>query len=452
MKLKKIFKRKHIKSDIVPYEKSRKIGMRVRNNYSFDPEITGLVAHHLIHKLQETELKQKIKAGHRVRVCFLIDTATRLSAGTVYEHMKNHKLFKPFMVLYQSFDDRFDMNPTAYEEHLRDLETLRKKGYTVYDGYDKNGNFIQIDEFSPDIVFLTAPYLDYQETYLSNIYLNLNFLTCYLTYGINSSNSYAYHYNNRRISSCWKYFVETRTDYEELIRYSAHCGTNAVLTGYPKLDVYAKPLADCKIPKKIDNGKPIVIYAPHHSIKADWEPSNIATFHLYYDKMLEMVKNNPDINFVFKPHPNLVFSVENKNIMTAKEYQDYIRQWENLPNGICVQDGEYIELFRHSDLLIMDCGSFIAEWLPTGKPCMYLVNPERDLTKYMDGFSLLCRKILDKYYLCYSQEDINNYFNQIMKQHIDTKSEERIKLVDEIFINIGTAGHTIVNKLEKILL
>lgn len=451
----KLYK-KHNKSGIIPYEKSRDRGEIIRNDYCFNTELNGLMLTHTLNKLKELELKQSIRnrqggVSKKVRVCFLIDTASRLSANSVYTNMTKNNFFDPFMVLYQSYGDDFQKNSALYTEHIRDLKILRDAGYKVFDGYDKSGHFIPLENFTPDIVFVTAPYLDYQDTYLSNIYLNINFLTCYLTYGINSSNSYSYHYNNRRINSCWKYFVETRTDYEELLRHSIHCGTNTVLTGYPKLDSYAKPLKKCKIPAKIDNGKPIVIYAPHHSIRNTWEASNIATFHLYYKYFLNLAKENSNINFVFKPHPNLIFAVSEKKIMTTAEYERYIFDWNNLPNGIVIQTGDYIDLFRRSDLMIMDCGSFIGEWLPTGKPCMYLINPERDKTTYMDGFSLLCQKILSKYYLCHNTDEISRFFDLIINQHQDPLKEDRQKLIESVFINIGTAGEYIMKYLENIL-
>lgn len=448
----KIFGRhKQKPSGIISYDKSRVAGDLIRNNYNFNTELNGLIATHTLNKLKELELKCAVRNGKRVRVCFLIDTATRLSANSVYRNMLQNDLFEPFMVLYQSYDDNFAKNPTAYSEHMRDLTTLRDAGYNVFDGYEENGNFIPLENFKPDIVFVTAPYLDYQNTCLTNIYLNINFLTCYLTYCIKSSNSYGYHYNNRRINSCWKYFVETRTDYDELIRHSIHCGTNAVLAGYPKLDAYAKPITECKIPKKIDNGNPIVIYAPHHSIKNTWEPSNIATFHLYYKDFMKLAHDNPNVNFVFKPHPNLIFAVAEKGIMTSSEYEKYISDWNNLPNGIVVQNGDYIDLFRRSDLMIMDCGSFIGEWLLTGKPCMYLVNPERDPQTYMDGFSLLCRKILSKYYLCHDASEIAKFFDLIINKHKDPLKDERTKLANNVFVNVGHAGEYIVKYLENLL-
>ena len=116
-----------------------------------------------------------------------------------------------------------------------------------------------------------------------------------------------------------------------------------------------------------------------------------------------------------------------------------------------LRDGEYIDLFRKSDLMITDSGSFILEWLPTEHPCMYLVNPRRNPKTYLDGFSTTARKALEKYYLCYNKKDIEKYFSLLMFDKQDPMKDERIKLKDEIFINIGSAGQKIVDYLTTLL-
>ena len=448
---KKMEKYKKLVRDDMSYDYNRGIGDVIRNDYDFNEQLNGLMLSSSLNKIKELDLKRKIKEGKKVRVCFLIDDVSRFSANTVYKEMLNNELFEPFVVLINQIDGNFFKNENSWNLHLKSIDILTKQGYKVFNGYDANKNLIPIETFKPDVIFMTAPYLDYQDTTLTNIYINTNYLVCYMSYSFETINSYTYHYNNRRIASCWKNFVYSKEDYIENLRYSKFCGVNTVLSGYPKLDAYSKPIEICKIPSKIDNGKPIVIYAPHHSIRDNWEPVNLATFHIYYKYFLDLVKSNPNINFVFKPHPTLVVKVVEQSIMTKEEYQSYINEWDNQPNGLYVFDGEYIDLFRKSDLLIQDSGSFIAEWLPTDKPCMYLVNPERNRETYMNGFSILGRKILEKYYLCHSQEDIERFFKMIMFDKQDPLKEERCKLKDELFINIGCAGQKIVEYLTDIL-
>ena len=447
----KMNKYKTFVPDIMSYEYNRLDGEKIRNDYNFNEQLDGLMLSAALNKIKELDLKRKVREGKKINVCFLIDDIAKFSASSVYREMEKSDLFEPYILLYDHKDGSFCENDIIYKNHVKALQYFKNNNFDVYDCFDSDRSIIPLEKFDIDILFMTAPYLDYHDTILNNIYLNINYLVCYLSYYFPTINNYNYHYNNRRIASCWKNFVASKEDYKEFVKYSKYCGTNCILTGYPKLDVYQKPINECKINKKIDNGKPIVIYAPHHSIMNDWEPCNLSTFHLYHEYFLNLAKSNPDVNFVFKPHPVLILKVVEKNIMTTEEYQNYINEWDSLPNGLYVYDGEYIDLFRKSSLLITDCGSFIAEWLPTNAPCMYLINPERNQKQYFDGFFTSTRKILEKYYLCHNTDDISRYFDLIINKKEDPLKNDRINVQQEIFINIGKAGKTITTYLENIL-
>ena len=437
------------------YEYLRNKGIQIRNDYSVNSEISDIVNFSILNKLKEIELKKKIQVGQKIRVCFLIDNESKLSILPVYEQMCNSNIFEPFIVLYHdkdtNFNDTSELSNIYKQEILKSYKNFQNKNYNLFLGYDEKFNIIPIDNFYPDIVFLSAAYMDFGGSYFSNVLLNTNYLVCYMNYALNTINFYDYHYNNKAIAGAWKHFVETRDDYYELIKYSKYFGTNAILTGYPKMDDYGKSIEQCNIPPKIDNGNPIVIYAPHWTITHKEECTNLSTFHHYYKYFINLANKTPNINFVFKPHSNLLGAVEQNCIMSLKEYEKYNNEWNNLPNGMVITSGDYIDLFRKSDLMITDCSSFIGEWLPTDKPCIYLVKPERNQKTYMDGFSLMGRKILEKYYLAHNQEEIDKYFKMIMFDKQDPMKEERTKLKDELFINIGCAGQKIVDYLTEIL-
>ena len=421
-----------------------------RGAFTVSNILSDIISFQTLHKIKEKEHKEKVKEGKKIRVCFFLDEIAKWSSRSVYEAMLEHPQFEPFLVLYHAYDT-MRADDRIWNEYSNQYHTLKEKGYNIYPGYDENRNFISLECYEPDIVFLSTPYLSDGPSLLSVEYMNVNYLVCYVSYGMNTINLYEYHYNNRHIYTVWKHFVETREDYEEIMAYSSSCGVNTVLTGYPKLDAYTKPIYRESIHEKINNGNPIVIYAPHWSIRLENEAHDLATFHLYSDYFLSLVKQYPHINFVFKPHPNLGRELVRKGIMTAEEYDVYIQEWDNQPNGLYLFDGDYIELFKLSSLLITDSGSFIGEWLPSGNPCLYLVNPRRNPKRYMEGFSFLGRRMLEQYYLCYTKEDIASYFHILMEEQRDEKKASRVQLQSEIFINIGCAGSKIVEYLHHYL-
>lgn len=437
--------------DVFSYEQNRISCRKKRLDFDYDSNIIGVSLFSQFNKIKELELKNKIRNGKKVRVCFLIDNIAKLSTLSIYEKMCNSNLFEPFLLV--AHEQKYinpELNKECMDTYLAYLD-LKKKYKNVYFAYDENCNVIPIESLKPDIVFTSAAYLDATHSGFTNLKLNCNYLVCYVNYALNTINYYDYHYNNRQISSCWKHFVETVCDYEELTLHSKHLGINAVLTGYPKLDNFSRPIESCKIPSKIDNGKPIVIYAPHWTVHERPEKNiDISTFLEYKDYFFNLANNNTEFNFVFKPHPTLLDELLTYNLMSRDEYINYQNRWNNLKNGILITDGEYIDLFRKSDLLITDCGSFIGEWLPTNKPCIYLIKKKK-IKNFMDIYSLMGRKILEKYYLAHNQKDIENYFKMIMHDKQDPMKEDRIRLKDELFINIGSAGQKIVDYLTEIL-
>ena len=428
---------------------SRTLSRYFRDQHNFSTHLNGLIGMQILRTLQENNVQQKLAHTRKITVAFIIHSLDIFPGKSVYHAMIDHKLFKPIVVLYDFNENQLGANHQLWQNYQHNLQELRQAGYHVYPGYDEQRNFIPLETYQPDIVFVCNPNLDGFNLSLSNTYLNLHFLTCYLNYGFDVVNNYIYHYNNQPINAAWKYFVSTREDYDELLKYSVDYGLNAVLSGHTKLDDYQKPLAECHLPKKIDNHQPIIIYAPHHSIHSTWTTSNLATFHLYHQQFFQLAKNHPHYNFVYKPHPLLANTVVAQKVMSAAQYQQYLDDWRHLPNGLVVTD-EYIDLFRHSDLLITDSGSFIGEWLPTKKPCLYLVNPERDQATYLDGFSPFAQKILHTYYLCHNWEELTTHFNNILVQKIDPYQDARLKVLENNFINFGHAGEFIVNYLENI--
>ena len=96
----------------------------------------------------------------------------------------------------------------------------------------------------------------------------------------------------------WRFFADTRASYKRVLADAEFNGYNTVFTGYPKLDDYKEI-----VKRENDAGRrKKVIYAPHHSLGVS---NNLATFDLYKDKFLALVKKYPEIDFVLKPHTRL---------------------------------------------------------------------------------------------------------------------------------------------------
>lgn len=403
-----------------------------------------------INRVKELAARQKILNNKKLVVFFVISYQAKFGMETVYNEMLNSDIFDPYIYVISAKDSLFNSSPQYFNDCIDSYEFFKNSGYKTILGYDQETQEpLYIEEFNPDIVIYNNPNISTQ-AYFKNMLMNHNFLACYIPYAMNVVNHFGYHYEHRHINYAWKQFCPTSFDYKVNITKSKYGGLNAVNLGYPKLDVYSENINYDNIPSKILNGKKNVIIAPHWSYKLS---DNLATFHLYNKLFVELLDTYKNINFIFKPHPDLMYRIlsnkTDKNLMTYDEYMHYIEYFDKSENGIYFEHGNYIDLFKISSCLITDCGSFIAEYLPSKHPCIYLVNPDKK--NFFEGFNEYGKSILNSYYLAYNAQDIKSHFSDIILKENDYKKELRYDIIKKEFKDIGSSGKNIVRYLKNIL-
>lgn len=153
-------------------------------------------------------------------------------------------------------------------------------------------------------------------------------------------------------------------------------GCNLAVTGNPISDLFAEAAGrrgvEAPAWKNSDQTMKRLIWAPHWTIKNVPGYYCASTFLQVHDTMLQMAEKYADrLQIAFKPHPGL-YNELCQHPEWGKERTDaYYAKWREMPNTQ-LEEGQYINLFVQSDALIHDSGSFIIEYLFTGKPCMYL--------------------------------------------------------------------------------
>ena len=110
--------------------------------------------------------------------------------------------------------------------------------------------------------------------------------------------------------------------------------------------------------------------------------------------------------------------------MTKSEVEDYYNEWAKI--GYVYQMGDYFDIFKSSDLMITDCASFLAEYLPSKKPLIRLI---KDNSIEMSD---LGSKIVSQYYNARNKKEIEYLFQLLAVEKNDYKKKEREKLVVEI--------------------
>lgn len=400
--------------------------------------------YHLNHQVKLNRLRKKVERGKKIKVFFMTHDAAVFGCASVYWSMLKDELFEPYIYVVS----RRDIAYKAFSDDvLKDIAFFENRGYRVISGYDEFWNPKDLHTLNPDILFYDIPKL-YGAAggfYNRMDQLNWEYLTCYVPYSLLMVDSFYYHYHTKCIRETWRFFLDTNASFRRVLADGDFCAFNTVLSGYPKLDDYYNK-EENNLPQKIQNNKRTVIYAPHHSLGVS---NNFATFDLYKDDILRFAKEHPEINFVFKPHPLLPFRLREsyKRGIVDFLYQDYVDEWESMENGVCVTQGDYIGIFKKSDVMITDCGSFIGEYFPSKKPCIYLFNPRK--LKQDEVYTPLASKILNTYYVTRTREELFDNIENVIIQGNDTKRKEREELFDAEFSNIGHSGQYICEYLKQ---
>lgn len=172
------------------------------------------------------------------------------------------------------------------------------------------------------------------------------------------------------------------------------------------------------------SGRKRIIYAPHHSVgDKTMKGCDYGTFLEIGEVMLELAKKYKDkVFFAFKPHPLLwqrLTAYWDESRIAA-----YFKEWQNLENAQ-YENGPYMGLFKHSDAMIHDCSSFIAEYIAMDKPVMFLQKNEH----VADDLNRVFKYAQRVHYHGKSREDIEHFIQMVINGK-DPMSRERHAFID----------------------
>lgn len=356
-----------------------------------------------------------------ISVAFIITEMSVWKGESVFEEMLKHPRFSPFIWLMKDTQIRDDVLSRAKQDAVRDYANAH--GYCCADNISLE---TLREQYHPDIIFLAKPYPGLTR------YSTRDFtqeLVCYLPYAFSAS----------FIPECvcfggagdlfWKRLVENRPVYRGMRSLLMNGGYNLEIVGYPPLDVLMsennEETSD-SVWKKQETACKRVIWAPHWTIPGSGSWFNFSTFLLVAEAMQELVSRyRGRIQFAFKPHPLLKNTLYQQPDW-GKERTDAYYEWWNLQPNTQWESGAYAALFRQSDALIHDCGSFVNEYLCVNKPCMYLQRG-KDFVSPFDPFTT--EALEQCYFHGSSPVDIELFLEHVVLSQADTLCDARKKYI-----------------------
>lgn len=382
------------------------------------------------------------KSDIPLNVVFLVLYPSVWKYDSVYQLMEKDPMFNPLILACPAVDQG--------EEHM--METLngtynylRGKGYKVLKSYnEQTGEYIDVKTLHPDILFYASQWDGHYDVRYQSQTLK-KYLKCYVNYSY-KNNPFEWSIASQFQGRMWMYFSECEDNKKLAMSFNKREFANMRVVGYP---MYDEIIATKEMGKdwKIQNKQlKRIIWAPHHSIEGQDGLLKFSTFLLNADAISILAEKYKDqVQWVFKPHPQLKVVLYRHPDWGKERTDAFYKRWEDGKNTNYV-NGAYVDLFKSSDAMIHDCGSFVVEYLYVNKPVMFLSKYDREGQSNEVG-----KKAFHCHYEGTTAEDIERFIVDVVINGNDTMTEKRQQFYDDILVppNGLSVAENIINEIKK---
>ena len=380
-----------------------------------------------VYQYRLPKLREKVFSKEKIKVVFFPINLGMWKNDYLFRLMMSHPRFEPYIVSFFVPADSRDFQLRNQQEMA---EKFTAKGYPYLDMYDPvSDKWFDAKAFKPDIVFYTQAVDEaYPQYKIKALWKDCLFY--YIPYCMGMEDQRR-GYNTLLDNICERFFAPSAFHKKEYSSYFLNKGKNIVFTGYPSFDYLTKPEHEPTYRWKCNDERKKIIWAPHHSITTQ-DLLSYSNFLTIADDMVALAMKYQDkVQFVFKPHPRLRPKLELMEGWGVERTARYYRQWEMMPNT-CFEDGAYFDLFLTSDALIHDCSTFMAEYLITEKPVMFVMRDDNQLN--LNEYAQRC---FEQHYLGYSINDVERFINEVVLGGNDTRQNERQSFVRNYLLPKG---------------
>ena len=354
-----------------------------------------------------------------VRVLFLTAHTSLFDVYLpIYRAMEADPAFEPRVLAFKRTDIDSDLSEEEVRSFFDNLDIPAQ-----IEGYGEEAIYPPLDASEQDVLFYTLGSVAYPPAYrMENT--APRFLTAYLSYGFLLARLENYQFNQDFHHYAWRLYASTERERGLYTEHSKRYAGNILTVGYPKFDLYrtqfSKPLAGNK-------DRPLVVWSPHWTIGLVYPALNFGCFSDLCAGMSDVFDRFRDqVDFLFKPHPNLKYALKTTGFMSAESYQFYMDSLASKPNVQVWTQGNNIDLFQRSSAMITDSISFLAEYLPSGKPMAFSERPDRVKLSYVG------EKLIDLYTRVRTADDISDFVENIVLQGYDPDKENRMRHVQSL--------------------
>lgn len=394
-------------------------------------------------KGKQRKVFKRIKRTQRVRICFIASSLSMWRFDSLCREFINDHRFSVIVLVHPFNNYTNDVKVGEIEKLKKHFSQqsipflIIKDPMEFYEYKKKNGL---------DIIFYPQPY---GSTYSGSINWrdNLDCLFVYIPYSVGLS-EFKWTCDLPFHNIAFRQYYPTKEQYKAAVPLARNKGRNIRTLGDLRVGEFLKPvrrdpwkdIKDSKTRKRI-------IWAPHFQMRKDVDFSR-PDFEWTYQIMLDIaIKYEDKIQIAFKPHPRLKTELYNHPEWGNERTDEYYHQWATMHNTQR-EEGDFEDLFKTSDAMIHNSGSFTAEYLYVNKPTLYTTCDLDGICRTMHSFGLRC---MDAHYIASTPEDIERFIVDVVLDGKDSLKEARSKVFVDKFNDGLTVAQRIHHDLVKSL-
>lgn len=384
-------------------------------------------------------LRERLLSGGRLRALFLVADESMFPAAPLCRAMSDDASFEPVIAVVPDFRHaardvlpRMERCERSLAASFPSVRMLRLRPLRNGDWPDVLGE--------TDVVCYPTPHDSSFVRYCIRYSAGRDVLPIHVNYGYYRSVYDRAVMSGENYAHFWKVFFECDETMKEYTAHSILKGGNAELSGYVKMDDLALKSSAPRTRKRI-------LVALHHSVEGGKnERLSLANIVRLADFFLSLPVRYRGVDFVFRPHPFLVETLSREDVWGAERTRAYFSQLRSQANVVWSEGPDYFQAFADSDACIQDCGSYLVEYLYTGRPCCYILKSPSDVEA---KFAPLGRKCLDACRIAYDAGDIDAFIRKVVLAGEDDKAAARRALLPSIAVNYPHASIVALNAIKK---
>ena len=352
-----------------------------------------------------------VLSGEKIRLVFLVITPELWSSvEPLWERSKMDNRFIVTVVVLKSTSSDISLSSLSKAQAYFDAAGI---SYFTEDGFSFQNS-------RAHVVFYPLPYSSlYPDRYKPEVAAAMGCRIAYIPYGLEVGGGVfnaRYQYDTEVPRVAWRVYARSLGQLKSFSRYCSYGNGHVVLTGHPRTErnfhqgIRSEDIQISKV-----RGRSVILWTPHFTVNTRRKWSSFLDYH---ETIVRMIDERPDLFLLVRPHPFLKASLAKHESWGGNCVSNWFSNIDEKDNMHVDTAADYRHAFEISSAIMADAGSFLVEYLLTGKPVCYLTGKD-DIGLSQEVRSLGC------YYSGATELDLDSFLDRVVRKGEDSLSEAR---------------------------